>query len=110
MYTQATGPGRVKFVVEEGDSVVFTNIHGKVISGPYPAPQPRDVITVDWYRPYVASWCWGILNPDGTLAFQSAVCGSLFRGDHITLDLELPGDYLLPEDRVWLKRVAKPIL
>jgi hypothetical protein len=107
MYTRAIGPGKAKFVVEEGDPIVLTDLNGTIISGPHPAPA-NDKISIDYDGPRVTDACWGVLNPDGTLGFQSEPFTTLYGYERVNLGLDHPlDDHLLPEDRKWLKRVAR---
>lgn len=105
MHVRAQGPAKMQCIVDEGDPVVLTDATGTVIVGPSPAP-PAGRMVFDYNGPRVADFCWGVLNPDGTLAFQSELLGPLYQYQRINLDLETPGDeQLTSADRKWLDRM-----
>lgn len=107
MYTRATSPGQMNCVVEEGDPIVLTNTAGDVVSRPHPAPPTRELI-INYNGHRVGEACWGVLNPDGTLAFQSEVVATLRAGDRVTLKLDQPtDDHLTTDDRAWLARMNR---
>lgn len=106
MHIRATGPAAIHCVVDEGDPVVLTDADGVVLSGPHPAPRPPDRLVIDYDGPRLEEFCWGVLNPDGTLGDQSKLLGLLRRFDRVNLDLHSPGDeYLTAEDRQWFSRM-----
>jgi hypothetical protein len=108
MFTRAIGPGQGRWFAEEGDPVVLTDLCGRVVWGPHPAPPQGQQLVIDHRGPRLDDFCWGVLNPDATLACQSGSCGPLWRNGRITLDFDLPADdYLTVEDRSWLRRMAK---
>lgn len=96
----------MKCVVEEGDPIVLTDTSGNIVSGPHPAP-PTSVLVINYSGPRVRDDCWGVLNPDGTLAFQSTILVTTLYGDErITLTLDKPvDDHLTTDDRKWLNQV-----
>jgi hypothetical protein len=107
MYMLASAAGRVHCFVEPRDSVVITDLMGKTIAGPAIAPLDGSVVTFDYDGPSLDNCCWGVLNSDGTLAFQSESIGSLFGGSRVRIEIESPPTYLTPEDRQWLQRVSR---
>jgi hypothetical protein len=63
-------------------------------------------MVIDYDGPRVGEFCWGVLNPDGTLGWQSQVVGRLLGYDRINLDFDpQPDDYLTAVDRKWLSRM-----
>jgi hypothetical protein len=107
MRTRATGPGKVQFAVEEGDMVVLTDLVGIAVTRPQPAPSTGELI-INYSGRRLENGCWGVLNPDGTLAFQSEPFGMIRDFDRVvlTLDGHAADDHLTPDDRKWLKRVT----
>ena len=106
MRIRALGPGRIHCITEDGDPVVLTAANGDVIWGPRPAPPPGARMVIDYDGPRVGEFCWGVLNPDGTLGWQSQVVGRLLGYDRINLDFDRqPDDYLTAVDRKWLSRM-----
>lgn len=108
MYTRTQGPGRCIFVIEEGDPIVLTNLGGTVVVGPHPAAAGGQMV-IEYDGSYLQDLCWGVLNPDGTLGFQSEPLGWLSQGMNVKLDLDQPGppvDHLTHDDRRWFKWVT----
>lgn len=107
MRTKATGPDRVRFVIEEGDAVVLTDHDGVVVTRPQPAP-PIGELVINYSGRRLENACWVVLAADGTLAFQSEPFGMIRDFDRVvlTLDGHAADDHLTPEDHRWLKRVT----
>jgi hypothetical protein len=107
MRTRATGPGKVQFAIEEGDLIVLTDLVGIIVGGPQSAP-PAGKLIVNYSGRWLEHACWGVLNPDGTLAFQSEPFGTVRSSDRVilTLDGHAADDHLTADDRRWLKRVT----
>ncbi len=109
MYIRAQGPGQMTFFAEEGDPIVLTDREGSVIAGPHPAP-PASSMVIEYNGPSVRDAYWGVLNPDGTLAFQAESFGQLWPRMTVTLEFQPPpDDFLTTDDRKWLKRMTQVV-
>lgn len=108
MRVRALSAGQLQCFADEGDPVVLTDLTGTVAAGPFPVPANQQLV-IDYDGPRLNEVCWGILNPDGTLAYRSNKLdfGPLYRHQRVTSNFEEPpGDHLTPDDRKWLTRVT----